>query len=152
MLDVDVDAVLSSSTRLRQANRRQQQLSVAELGDARRAFDRSRGDLGENLVTEDWLVMHQDRVRNAWADGMDALAQQYLANGQHADVIAVCTQLIDREPLREGAHRLLMQSMATIGEPSRALAHFNTLAAMLEREVGARPAAETRALAERIRG
>ena len=152
VLDVDVDAVLAWSARLRQAMRRQQLLDVADLGQAGRAFERSQGDLAQHVVAEDWLVVHQDRVRTAWADGMDALAQQYHALGRHADVVAVCERLVEREPLREGVHRLLMQSLAAVGEPARALAHFESLTELLQREVGAKPAAETRALAARIRG
>ncbi len=151
VMDVDVDAVLAWSTRVRQASRRQHSLEAEELTKARIAFDRSRGDLAQNVVAEDWLVVHQDRVRTAWADGMDALAAQYQARGQHQEVIAVCEQLLAREPLREGAHRLLMQALAAVGEPARALAHYDSLTALLQREVGARPAAETRALAEQIR-
>jgi DNA-binding SARP family transcriptional activator len=37
------------------------------------------------------------------------------------------------------------------GEPARALAHYDALAALLAREVGAAPSRETRALAEAIR-
>jgi len=152
VLDVDADAVLAWSTRLRQATRRQHALDIADLAEARRAFDRSHGDLAQNVVAEDWLVIHQDRVRTAWADGMDALAQQYHAIGRHADVVAVGERLVEREPLREGAHRLLMQAMAALGEPARALAHYEALTALLQREVGAKPAAETRALAAALRG
>jgi DNA-binding SARP family transcriptional activator len=151
VMDVDVDAVLAWSARVRQASRRQHVLEVEELAQARHAFDRSRGDLAQNVVAEDWLVVHQDRLRTAWADGMDALAAQYQARGQHREVVAVCEQLVAREPLREGAHRMLMQALASLGEPARALAHFDSLTDVLQREVGARPAAETRALAEQIR-
>ena len=151
VLDIDVDAVLTWSTRLRQATRRQQALELDDLTSARGALDRGRGDLAQNVVAEDWLVVHQDRVRTAWADGMDALAQQYQTHGRHADVVAVCEQLVEREPLREGAHRLLMKALASLGEPARALAHFENMSAVFQREVGAKPAAETRALAEQIR-
>jgi predicted ATPase/DNA-binding SARP family transcriptional activator len=151
VMDVDVDAVLAWSARLRQASRRQQLLEPSELALARTAFDRSRGDLAQNVVAEDWLVVHQDRLRTAWADGMDALAAQYQSRAQFQEVVAVCEQLVAREPLREGAHRLLMQALASLGEPARALAHFDSLTDLLQREVGARPAAETRALAEQIR-
>jgi hypothetical protein len=46
-----------------------------------------------------------------------------------------------------GAHGLLRRG----GEPARALAHHDALAALLAREVGAAPARETRALADAIR-
>ncbi len=152
VLDVDLDAVLDWATRLRQATRRQQTLDRAELAFARQALDRSHGDLAQHVLAEDWLVVHQDRVRTAWADGMEALAHQYHAHGLHAEVVFACERLLEREPLREGVHRLLMQSLATLGEPARAVAHFETLTELLRREVGSRPAPETRALMERIRG
>ncbi len=57
-----------------------------------------------------------------------------------------------REPLRESAHRLLMQAYSSHGEAARALAHFETLVTLLQREVGSRPAPETRAVAGRLSG
>ena len=44
-----------------------------------------------------------------------------------------------------------MKALVSLGEPARALAHFETMSAVLQREVGAKPAAETRELAEQIR-
>jgi DNA-binding SARP family transcriptional activator len=44
-----------------------------------------------------------------------------------------------------------MASYAAAGEPARALAHYDALAALLAREVGAAPGRETRALGEAIR-
>jgi DNA-binding SARP family transcriptional activator len=63
----------------------------------------------------------------------------------------VLEALVAAEPLRERAHRALMASYAAAGEPARALAHYDALAALLAREVGAAPGRETRALGERIR-
>jgi DNA-binding SARP family transcriptional activator len=59
--------------------------------------------------------------------------------------------LLAREPLRESAHRLYLESLAAQGELARALAHYDMLIARLQREVGARPARETRELADRLR-
>jgi DNA-binding SARP family transcriptional activator len=44
-----------------------------------------------------------------------------------------------------------MATYAATGEPARALAHYDALAALLAREVGAQPARDTRALADAIR-
>lgn len=148
---IDVDDLLTWSTRLRQANRRQTLLDPAALTAAREALEGARGELAQGLVADDWLVVHQDRARVAWAEGMDALAQQLAASGAHADALAVSELLVSREPLRESAHRLIIASLVALGESARALAYYDTLVALLQREVGARPAAETRALVERIR-
>ena len=69
----------------------------------------------------------------------------------HDAMIAVLEALVAAEPLREGAHRALMATYAAVGEPARALAHFDALAKRLARDVGAAPARDTRALADAIR-
>jgi DNA-binding SARP family transcriptional activator len=150
-LDADVDAVLGAAARLRAAARRQERLDEAALDAGRAALDRMRGEFAAGVLAEDWVVAHQDRVRAAWADGMDALARLYAAAGRPGDTVAVCEALVAREPLRESAHRLLMEAHVARGEPARALAHHEALVALLAREVGAPPARETRALADAIR-
>jgi DNA-binding SARP family transcriptional activator len=44
-----------------------------------------------------------------------------------------------------------MELWAAAGEPARALAHYDALAALLRREVDAAPARETRTLAAQLR-
>ena len=82
---------------------------------------------------------------------MESLAALHVARGEHPSAISILEMLIAADPLREAAHRALMSSHAAAGEPSRALAHFDALSALLRREVGASPARETRSLAEAIR-
>jgi DNA-binding SARP family transcriptional activator len=46
---------------------------------------------------------------------------------------------------------MLMAAYVTGGEPARALAHYDALAALLARDVGAAPGRETQALVATIR-
>jgi DNA-binding SARP family transcriptional activator len=118
----------------------------------RAALDRAhRGPLGEGTEAGDWLVAHQGRVRGAWGDGLEALARLHARRGAPADAAATLEALVAADPMREGAHRALMACYAAAGEPGRALAHYDALAAVLAREVGTTPARETRALADAIR-
>jgi len=149
-LDADVDAVLAAADRLRAAARRQERVAAEELDALGRALARARGDLAAGVAAEDWLEAHRARVRAAWADGMDVLARQHAAAGRPADALAAAERLVAHEPLRESAHRVLMEALAALGEPGRALAHYDALAALLDREVGARPARETQALRARL--
>jgi DNA-binding SARP family transcriptional activator len=82
---------------------------------------------------------------------MRALARQHARAGRHAAGAAALEALVARDPLHEGAHRELMELWAAAGEPARALAHYDALAALLRREVDAAPARETRALAAELR-
>jgi DNA-binding SARP family transcriptional activator len=163
--DCDVDAVAAAADRARRADRDAEQrglrgrdaLAAAGAGPAalaawRAALDRARrGPLGEGADAADWLLAHHDRLRALWGDGMEALARLHARGGAPGDAAAVLEALVAADPLREGAHRALMACYAAAGEPARALAHYDALAALLTREVGAAPARETRELAAAIR-
>ncbi|GJG89561.1 hypothetical protein tb265_47420 [Gemmatimonadetes bacterium T265] len=151
-LDCDVDAVLAAAGRLCRAEPRREPLDVDALAAAAAAFGRARGPFGEATAGGDWLVEVQDAVLAAWADGMHALARQYARAGRIAEGAATLAALVARVPLREGAHRELMVLWAAGGERARALGHYDALVERLRRDVGAAPARETRALADRIRG
>jgi len=152
-LDADVDAVLAASAALRKALRRREAVEPSTLDDARVALERGLGDLAAGFGGSfgEWLAASQDRVHAAWTEGMDALAQLLKAAGRFEEAVDMLEMLVAREPLRESAHRLLMQVLALRGEPARALAHYEALVTLLQREVGSRPAPETRALAESLR-
>jgi DNA-binding SARP family transcriptional activator len=82
---------------------------------------------------------------------MEALARLAVRAEAQGEAIALLERLVAAEPLREGAHRMLMAAYVTVGEPARALAHYDALAALLAREVGAAPGRDTRALADAVR-
>jgi DNA-binding SARP family transcriptional activator len=150
-LDCDVDAVLAAADRLRQGEQRREALPEAELDRLAAALARRRGELGEGLAAGDWLLAHQDRVRAAWGDAMQALARQHARAGRRADGARVLEALVAADPLREGAHRELMVLWAADGERARALGHYDALVELLGREVGAAPARDTQLVAETIR-
>lgn len=150
-LEVDVDVVLAASSRLRAMLRERVVATPEQLTDARRALDLHRGPLGQGFAKGDWIIAHQDRVQAAWTEGMDALAQLAYKAGRYDDASSALEALLAKEPLRESAHRLYLETLAARGEPARALAHYEALTVQLQREVGARPAKETREIAERLR-
>jgi DNA-binding SARP family transcriptional activator len=63
----------------------------------------------------------------------------------------VLEALVAAEPLREGAHRLLMARTWPAASRRARWGTTDALAALLAREVGTAPGRETRALAEAIR-
>ncbi len=156
-LDVDVDALLGAAAGARAAARRGESPDggapdAATLGSWRAVLTAPRGELGEGVAAGDWLVAHQDRVRAAHAAGLDALGALYAARGAHAEAADAYRALVARDPLQEAAHRALMRAYAAAGEPARAVRHYDALAGLLRRELGAAPARETAALAAALRG
>lgn len=65
--------------------------------------------------------------------------------------IAAARRMLELEPADEAAHRALMQLFATAGQPSAALAQFDTCMHVLYEELGERPTEATAALADDIR-
>lgn len=96
----------------------------------------------------DWLATEQDRFRRAIIDVLDRLV--IMESGDVA--LAVAHQLVALDPLREASQRRLMQAYADHGESALALRQFEDFRAMLKRELGVEPDAETLALRNKLSG
>jgi predicted ATPase/DNA-binding SARP family transcriptional activator len=165
VVHTDVDAVLAAADAVRAADRAADRAraqgadAVSAIGAdaATRARWRAtlasaaRGPLGEGEDAGEWLAGHEARLRAAWADATEALARLAVRAEAPDEAVAVLEGLVTAEPLREGAHRMLMAAYVTVGEPARALAHYDAVVALLAREVGAAPGRETQGLAATIR-
>ena len=78
------------------------------------------------------------------------LAQLLFRQGQYTQALEVYRQIIARDSYLEVAHRELMRCYARQGERGQALRHYESLVTLLREELGTKPAAETRALFERL--
>ncbi len=100
---------------------------------------------------ETWLSGERTRVeRLAWA-ALERLARTLLAAGRHEAAVPCLQRWLELDPGNELAHRLLMQTWATLGRRSEALAQYERCATVLRREYGTAPQAETAALRAALR-
>ena len=60
-------------------------------------------------------------------------------------------QAIEKDDVREEAHRELMRCYARLGERSQALRHYQTFEQLIRDELGAPPTAESAAFYERLK-
>ncbi len=148
---IDVDEMLTAAGEATTARARRSTPDVNQLQQWLGVLDLHGDDLLPGGSSGDWIVPHQDRVRHAWRNALDAITQLCGAQAHWEAMQSAARALITRDPLREGAHRAFMESLAAVGERARALAHANELEELLQRELGARLSSETRALVERIR-
>ena len=95
---------------------------------------------------EDWTRSMRAQVEEAYSVVLERLSEADLAAGRPGDAIAGLRRLVAREPEREGWHRDLMTAYAAAGERALALRQFHACRAVLRREQGVEPGAETRAL------
>jgi len=100
---------------------------------------------------EDWLGLERETARKLQADVLRRFAEDRLEQGDAEAAVAAAENLSNQDPLDEPAQRLLMRSYAAAGRRSAALAHYQACKALLEKELGVEPEAETTALVVAIK-
>ena len=110
-----------------------------------------RGDLLDGLDVrdsgfDDWLLMERQRLRALARDGLARLLDLQMASGAFDQAAAVARRLLGLDPLREVAHRALMQIYAEQGQTALALKQYQLCSDALQAEIGIKPEAATERL------
>ena len=99
---------------------------------------------------DDWLLLERERLRESY---LQALGDLILACKQGADykrALFYAKQLVLADPLRESAHREVMQLYHLLNRDRAALLQYEQLRLVLERELGMEPVRATTALYQQI--
>ncbi|MEZ5832464.1 MAG: BTAD domain-containing putative transcriptional regulator [Dongiaceae bacterium] len=95
---------------------------------------------------EDWILVERTRLHDLAVDVLERLAA-----AQSGDAaIATAQRLLQLEPGREATHRLLMRVYAAAGQRAQALRQYEHCREVLQRDLQARPDAETERLYREI--
>lgn len=127
------------------------------LAEFQNAVGLYRGDFlaGFSLVDapdfDDWASVQRELWHRRLDLVLDRLAQLQAEGGQTESALETAARWVAHHPLNEAAHRRLMQLHFSAGDRTAALAAYAACRAILARELNARPAPETEALAEQIR-
>ncbi len=97
-----------------------------------------------------WLESQRESLDRLRREALTTLADQAEASGQHRAALGFARRLVDRDPLRETAHRRLMSLHALMGDQAAATEAYERCRRLLWEELGIRPGAETRALLKEI--
>jgi DNA-binding SARP family transcriptional activator len=95
---------------------------------------------------EDWVVPEQERLRQLRAHALEAVARQLAAEGRFGPAVDAAFAAVRAEPLRETAHRTLIEIHVAEGNPAEAMQHYRQFAALLDRKVGMEPSEPLRRL------
>lgn len=110
-----------------------------------------RGDYLYGYEAE-WLALERERLRCLYLDTLYALARAETAANDWASVVTIARLLCAAEPLREDAHRMLMEGYARSGNRALALKQFRLCADVLQRELQVDPMPETVELERKLAG
>jgi DNA-binding SARP family transcriptional activator len=95
---------------------------------------------------DDWLLDEREGLRQTRLHALERLARALSASGRHADAIQAALAAIRLEPLRETAHRTLIEIHLAEGNWSEAHRQFDRCRQLLQRELGVEPSDSMRHL------
>jgi DNA-binding SARP family transcriptional activator len=95
---------------------------------------------------DDWLVIERERLRQLRLYALEALSRLQLGHGCPSAAIEAALTATRIEPLRESAHRLLIEIHLSEGNWSEAIRQYDRCCALLRSELGVGPSAQLRSL------
>ena len=103
-----------------------------------------RGELLEGFSLDeapfdDWVAAERQRLRELALGGLDRLLALNVAAGAVEQSVATGVRLLALDPLRESAHRALMELYARQGRRTAALRQYQVCVEALRRELGVGP-------------
>ena len=117
----------------------------------RQAIALYRGDFAADAPFEQWTLLPRESLRIKLVDALDRLSRIELADRRIDDCIATAHRMLDVDPCREDAHRLLMRCYASQGRTYQAMRQYEFCQRILRATIDAAPAPDTTALYRAIR-
>lgn len=108
-----------------------------------------RGDLLPGCYDE-WVLTERERLRQRYCTVLERRAAVLEARGAYAEAIGCARQLLEQDPLREEAYRLLMRLHAAAGDRAAAVRVYHRCEAVLRRELDVAPSPATREAYARV--
>jgi predicted ATPase/DNA-binding SARP family transcriptional activator len=119
---------------------------VQRLGEAVTLY---RGELLPGYF-EPWILPERQRLSEVFLNAVAELIAHHQTSGDLPGALQWARRAVSADPLREESHRDLIRLLAASGQPDAALRQYEELTAILTRELGEEPSAETRTLAAGI--
>lgn len=95
---------------------------------------------------EQWVVLERERLRQQALHLLEHSSCLLVAAGRHGEAIEAALLAVEADPLRESAHRRLVEAHLAEGNLVEARREVDSFAALLRAELGVAPSARLRAL------
>lgn len=146
-LGPDVEVDVADSSRLARGL-----LDDADTAIARTAFAGLR-DAAELLPDwyDDWVLIDRERFRQLRLHALERLCLDFSAEGRHVEATEAGLAAVASEPLRESAHRALIEAHLAEGNPGEALRQYDICCGLLRRDLDLAPSATLDRLVAHLR-
>jgi DNA-binding SARP family transcriptional activator len=111
---------------------------------------RDAGDLLPDWY-EDWVLIERERFRQLRLHALEALCRRLSRAGRHAEATEAGMAAIACEPLRESAHRAVVEVHLAEGNTAEALRQYELCRELLECQLGLAPTAAFQLLVDPLR-
>lgn len=105
--------------------------------------------LGADLLPEwydDFVEVERERLRQLRLHALEALSRRLVGLGRHARALDVALAAVAADPLRETAHRTVMEAHLAEGNVSEAVRQYRLLAGILSDQLSVEPSPSVRRL------
>jgi DNA-binding SARP family transcriptional activator len=99
---------------------------------------------------EDWLLLERERFRQLRLHTLETLSGMLTRARRFGDAVQAALQAIAGEPLRESAHRRLVEAHLAEGNPVEALRQFHTFERLLGDDLGLQPSSALQGLVSHL--
>lgn len=99
-------------------------------------------DIGDEILPgwyDDWVLVERDQFRQVRLQALDRIGERLADSGRWDDAFEVALAATRAEPLRESAHRLLVQVYLRQGNVAEAIRRYLAYSDLLRTEFNGRP-------------
>ncbi|VVJ18046.1 Transcriptional regulator [Amycolatopsis camponoti] len=111
---------------------------------------RTRDDLSADLLPEwsdnEWVLLEQEQYHQLRLYALEAMAKRLTTAGRHGEAVAAGLAAVRAEPLRESAHRVLIDAHLAAGNRASAQHQYEQCRHTLMEELGLEPSDALRRL------
>lgn len=123
--------------------------AAVDAGASEQAIALYAGDLLPNCYDE-WILEDRERLKQMYVAALQTSAQQKEAAGDYVAALTLLLRLLQKDPLREETHRLVMRLHALKGDRAAVLHAYQNCTTLLKQELGVEPSSITRQLYGRL--
>jgi DNA-binding SARP family transcriptional activator len=120
-----------------------------ESGDGRAGPELAPAALARDLLPDwydDWVVLERERFRQLRLHALEALCRRLTEAGRFGAAVQAGLAAVAGEPLRESAHRILIQAHLAEGNPGEAVRQYHLYRRLLAGELAIEPSATIRGM------
>jgi len=101
---------------------------------------------------EDWAIVERERIRQRMLHALEALSRRLSGVDRHAEAVEVAMAVVNAEPLRESAQRVLLEAHAAERNWVEVRRSYLCYRDLVRRELGVEPAHDLTRFVQQTRG